>query len=85
MLTSDEYVYMIKDYTNEIIIGAFCNLSDAEEMVYSLTEDAVYFNALEMYCKLFPKWNMEEVCHKAWRYEFFIWSYGIEVIPMFYY
>lgn len=89
MLNSDEYVYIIKDYTkgnDPDIIGAFCNLSDAEEMVYSLTEDAVYFNALEMYNKSFPKWkNIEEVCQKAWRYEFFVWSYGIEAIPMFYY
>ena len=85
MLNSDEYVYMIKDYTNEIIIGAFCNLSDAEEMVYSLTEDAVYFNALEMYHKFFPKWNIEEICQKTWRYESLVWSYGIEAIPMFYY
>ena len=89
MLNSDEYVYIIKDYTkgnDHDIIGAFCNLSDAEEMVYSLTEDAVYFNALNMYHKSFPKWkNIEEVCQKAWRYEFFVWSYGIEAIPMFYY
>ena len=84
-----KYIYAIKDYTQEndsAIIGAFDNLSDAEEMVYSLTEDAVYFNALEMYHKSFPKWkNIEEVCQKAWRYEFFVWSYGIEAIPMFYY
>ena len=89
MLNSDEYVYIIKDYTkgnDHDIIGAFCNLSDAEEMVYSLTEDAVYFNVLEMYHKSFPKWkNIEEVCQKAWRYEFFVWSYGIEAIPIFNY
>lgn len=88
MLNSDEYVYIIKDYTkgnDHDIIGAFCNLSDAEEMVYSLTEDAVYFNALEMYHKSFTKWNIEEICQKAWRYESLVWSYGIEAIPMFYY
>ena len=83
-----EYVYAIKDYTQEndgAIIGAFDNLSDAEEMVYSLTEDAVYFNALEIYHKFFPKWNIEEICQKTWRYESLVWSYGIEAIPMFYY
>ena len=84
-----EYVYAIKDYTQEndsTIIGAFDNLSDAEEMILSLTEEAVHFNALEMCHRLFPRWkNIEEVCQKAWRYEFFVWSYWIEAIPMFYY
>ena len=83
-----KYIYAIKDYTQEndgTIIGAFDNLSDAEEMILSLTEEAVYFNALEMYHKSFPKWNIEEICQKAWRYESLVWSYGIEAIPIFYY
>ena len=83
-----EYVYAIKDYTQEndgTIIGAFDNLSDAEEMILSLTEEAVHFNALEMCHRLFPRWNVKEVCQKAWRYESLVWSYGIEAIPIFYY
>ena len=83
-----KYVYAIKDYTKEndgTIIGAFCDLSNAEEMVLSLTEEAVYFNILEMYHRLPFKWNIEEVYQKAWRREFLVWSYGIETIPIFYY
>ena len=81
------YVYAIKDYTKEndgTIIGAFYDLSDAEEMVLSLTEEAVYFNVLEMYHRLPFKQNIEEVYQKAWRREFLVWSYGIETIPIFY-
>ena len=80
-----EYVYAIKDYTKETIIGAFYDLSDAEEMVLSLTEEAVYFNTLETCHRLFPRWNIEEICQSAWRRETLIWSYGIETIPIFYY
>ena len=83
-----EYVYAIKDYTQEnngAIIGAFHDLSDAEEMILSLTEEAVHFNALEMCHRLFPRWNIEEICQSAWRRETLIWSYGIETIPIFYY
>lgn len=82
-----KYVYAIKDYTKEndgSIIGAFYDLSDAEEMVLSLTEEAVYFNILEMCHRLFPIRNIEEVCLKVWRREFLVWSYGIETIPIFY-
>ena len=83
-----EYVYAIKDYTQEndgAIIGAFYDLSDAEEMVLSLTEEAVYFNTLETCHKLFPTRNIEEIYQKTWRRESLVWSYGIEAIPMFYY
>ena len=82
-----KYVYAIKDYTKEnddTIIGAFYDLSDAEEMVLSLTEEAVYFNILEMYHRLSFKCNIEEVYQKVWRREFLVWSYGIETIPIFY-
>ena len=82
-----KYVYAIKDYTKEnddTIIGAFYDLSDAEEMVLSLTEEAVYFNVLEMYHRLSFKQNIEEVYQKVWRREFLVWSYGIETIPIFY-
>ena len=80
-----EYVYAIKDYTKETIIGAFYDLSDAEEMVLSLTEETVYFNILEMYHRLPLKGNIEEVYQKAWHRESLVWSYGIETIPIFNY
>ena len=80
-----EYVYAIKDYTQETIIGAFYDLSDAEEMVLSLTEEAVYFNTLETCHKLFPIRSIEEIYQKAWHRESLVWSYGIEAIPIFNY
>lgn len=79
-----EYVYAIKDYIKETIIGAFYDLSDAEEMVLSLTEEIAYSNSFDIYYHSLHH-NMEKACRDAWHIESLVWSYGIEAIPIFNY
>ena len=79
-------MYMqLKTILRKLLSGAFYDLSNAEEMVLSLTEEAVYFNTLETCHKLFLIWSIEEIYQKAWHRESLVWSYGIEAIRIFNY